>query len=214
MRRLLLTLIVVVALTAAGAALAANRASASYVRSIVPNVGVGGVKLGDSLPAVHRRLGGRGPQVTGVANSGDGEDWIWGVAAGSKYSIGPQDALTVEYGWVNGKPGPVSFLSTPGAWGIAGTDIVAGEHGNIAALRRFFGKRLLGPYIVGPPLGKDHSSAVYYELPGRYLGRRVHTLFNTSTYPADADEFLGVSVSFCVETALFRDANDIPCHTA
>jgi len=213
MRRLLFTLVVAVALTTAAAALPANQASAGYVPSVVPNVSVGGVKLGDPLPAVHRALGGPGPADTGIANSGQTEYWNWGPAR-SNDPMGPPEALTVVYGWINGKPGPVSFLSTPGPWGIAGTNVVAGKHGNIAALRRFFGKRLLGPYIVGPPLGKDHSSAVYYELPGRYLGRRVHTVFDSSTYKADADEFLGVSVSFCVETALFRYGNDIPCHGA
>jgi hypothetical protein len=126
----------------------------------------------------------------------------------------PVDALDVDYAWVNGKPGPVSFLGTPGAWTIAGTNIVSRTHGDVAALRRFYGKRLLGPYVGSPPTGIDGSAAVYYELHGRYLGRPVHTVFRTTTYRALADEILSVSVSFCVTTDLFRNAQDYPCHTA
>jgi hypothetical protein len=180
---------------------------------IVPSIGLGGVKLGESLSDVHKQLGGRGPADTGGANSGHSEDWQWGTI-GANDPMGPLDALTVEYAWVNGKPGGASLLATPGAWAIAGTNIVSHKHGDVAALRGLYGKRLLGPYVVGPSTGKGGSSAVYYELPGRYLGRRVHTLFETTTYQPLHDEFFAVSVSFCVKTALFRSALDIPCHAA
>jgi len=215
MWRSLLALIAVAALsTATVASVQPNRvASASgYVSVIVPNIGVGGVKLGESLSDVHKQLGGRGPEDAGYADSGYGEDWQWGTLVPTD-PMGPLDALEVEYALVNGKPGAASLLATPGAWAIAGTNIVSNKHGNLAALRRFYGKRLLGPYVVGPPTGKDGGSAVYYELPGRYLGRRVHTLFDTATYQLH-DEFWAVSVSFCVKTALFRSALDIPCHAA
>jgi hypothetical protein len=214
MRRLLFALVAVAALSTAAAAIAQHEHSAGgYVRVIVPNVGISGVNLGESLSAVHRKLGARGPESTGTADSGFGEDWQWQTIAPND-PMGPHDALTVEYAWANGKPGSASLLATPGAWTIAGTNIVSHTHGNLAALRRFYGKRLLGPYVVGPATGKDGSSAVYYELPGRYLGRRVHTVFGTTTYRPDADEFFSVSVSFCVQTALFRSALDIPCHPA
>jgi hypothetical protein len=216
MWRLLLALIAVAALsTATVASTQPNRVASanSYVSVIVPNIGVGGVKLGESLSDVHKQLGGRGPEATGYADSGYGEDWQWGTSVPND-PMAPVDALEVEFAWVNGKPGAASLLATPGAWAIAGTNIVSHRHGNLAALRRFYGKRLLGPFVVGPPTGKDGSSAVYYELPGRYLGRPVHTLFETTTYQPLHDEFLAVSVSFCVKTALFRSALDIPCHAA
>jgi hypothetical protein len=209
-------LIAVAVLSTATAACAQlNRvASASgYVSVIVPNIGLGGVKLGESVSDVHKQLGGRGPASTGWADSGHSEDWQWGAIAADD-PLGPLDALTVEYAWVNGKPGGASLLVTPGAWAIAGTNIVSHKHGDVAALRRFYGKRLLGPYVVGPATGKGGSSGVYYELPGRYLGRRVHTLFETTTYQPFRDEFFAVSVSVCVKTALFRSAFDIPCHAA
>jgi len=210
-----LALFAVAALSTAPAVIAQAKvvSADSYVPVIVPNVGLGGVKLGESLSDVHKQLGGSGPLDTGSANSGDGEDWQWGTFVPTD-PMGPLDALRVEYAYVNGKPGPASLLATASAWAIAGTNIVSNKHGNLAALRRFYGKRLLGPYVVGPPTGKDGSSAIYYELPGRYLGRRVHTLFETTTYKPLADEFLAVSVSFCVKTALFRSAHDIPCHAA
>jgi hypothetical protein len=215
MWRLLLVLFAVVALSTTVALIARAEvvSAGSYVPVIVPNVGLGGLKLGESLSDVHKQLGGSGPVSTGIANSGEGESWLWGRFAPTD-PAGPLVGLTVEYAYVNGKPGPVSLLGTGSPWALAGTTIVSIKHGNLAALRRYYGKRLLGPYVVGPPTGKDGSSAVYYELPGRYLGRRVHTLFETTTYRPLADEFLAVSVSFCVKTALFRSALDIPCHAA
>lgn len=212
MRRSLFTLIAVAALSTGAAAGAQPQQVVShtgYARSIVPNVGIGGVTLGESLSDVHRMLG--QAQTVGDADSGLGEYWRWGLPPDGQMGP-PADALTVEYAWVDGKPGPASLLQTPGAWTIAGTNIVSGTRGNVAELRRYYGKRLLGPYVVGPSTGKGHSSLAYYELPGRYLGRRVHTLFASTTYRSDADEFLGVSVSFCVKKALFRSVFDIPCH--
>lgn len=215
MWRSLLALIAVAGLSTATAAIAQPERVVSaegYVRVIVPNVGMGGVALGELLSEVHKQLG-LGPLSTGSPNSGYGEYWQWGTYVPND-AMGPLDALNAGYAWVNGKPGPASFLATPGAWAIAGTNIVSHKHGDLAALRLFYGKRLLGPYVVGPPTGKDGSSAVYYELPGRYLGRPVHTLFDTTTYRPLRDEFFGVSVSFCVKTPLFRNALDIPCHAA
>ena len=144
--------------TAAGAQPHRVASASSYVSVIVPNIGMGGVKLGESLADVHKQLGGRGPANTGFADSGHSEEWDWGTIAAND-PLGPLDALTVEYAWVNGKPGGASLLATPGAWAIAGTNIVSHKHGNVAALRSFYGKRLLGPYVVGPPTGKGGPSA-------------------------------------------------------
>jgi hypothetical protein len=216
MWRWLLPLIAVAALSTATAAVAQPEqvvSAKSYVRMIVPNVGMGGVTLGESLSGVHKQLGGSGPLSTGDGDSGFNESWQWGALIQNDL-MAPLDALTVDYAWVNGKPGPTSLLLTPGAWTIAGTNVVSHKHGDLAALRRFYGKRLLGPYVVRPPSGENGSSAVYYELPGRYLGRPVHTLFMSTNSPPLADEFFAVSVSFCVKIALFRSASDIPCHAA
>jgi hypothetical protein len=181
-----------------------------FTRSIVPGVGMGGVTLGESLTEVHRQLG-AGLVFTGDGPGGYGEYWQWDAVRGLYL---PVDALNVDYAYVDGKPGPLSFLATPGGWTISGTNIVPRAHGDLTALRRFYGKRLLGPYIGSPPTGRDGSAGVYYELPGRYLGRAVHTVFETTTYRPLADEILSVVVSFCVATPLFRDAQDYPCHRA
>jgi len=205
-----------VALAALGAAAtgwvfiggAAAGGSMSLVRTIVPGVGIGGVTLGTPLPAVHRRLG--TPIFTGDGDT-YGEYWQWTKTPANL--IGPVEAITVDYPYVDGKPGGVTFVSTPGAWMIAGTGIRSYEHGDLAALRRFYGSRLLGPFTDGPPTGKDGSQGLYYELPGRFMGRPVHTVFRTATYPPVADEIQEVTVSFCGTGMLgSMSSEDVPCH--
>jgi hypothetical protein len=213
MWRSLFAVVVVAALSNAAVASGQPKRAVSansYVRLIIPNVGVGGVRLGESLSDVHNQLG-RGLSDTGIGSDGNSEYWLWATTATNDL-MGPLDALTVDYAYIDGKPGPASLLATPGAWAVSGTAIVSHRHGSLAALRRFYGKRLLGPYLVGPPAPRGGSSDAYYELPGRYLGRPVHTLFETTTYKPLADEIVAVTVSFCVTTPLFRSALDIACH--
>lgn len=178
-------------------------------RVIVPGVGIGGIKLGTSQASVHARLG--VAQSTGFGNLFD-EYYAWGVP-NPRQPLGPLDNLNVSYPYRgNNALGGTAFLATSGAWPIAGTGAVNRRPGDVALLRRMYGPRLKGPYIVGPATGKDGSSRVYYELLGRYQGRTVHTLFDTTTLPAYANEIFEVSVSFCQTGPLNIVADDVLCH--
>jgi hypothetical protein len=195
--------------TAAAPASAGATSKSALERVIVPGVGIGGIKLGTSQASVHARLG--TAQMTGDGNLFD-EYYEWGVP-NPRQPLGPLDNLSVSYPYQGHNAlGGTAFLATSGAWSIAGTGAVSGRQGDVALLRRVYGPLLKGPYIVGPATGKDGSSRVYYELPGRYQGRTVHTLFDTTTLPAYANEILEVSVSFCQTGPLNIVADDVPCH--
>ena len=110
------------------------------------------------------------------------EYYAWGLP-NPRQPLGPLDNLNVSYPYQgNNALGGTAFLATSGAWPI------------------------------GPATGKDGSSRVYYELLGRYRGRTVHTLFDTTTLPAYANEILEVSVSFCQTGPLDIAADDVLCH--
>jgi hypothetical protein len=194
------------AVVALGVALsvAASPATPALERTIVPGVGIGGITLGATKAEVNARLG--TPMSTGTSDMGlFDETRLWGPPI----PLGGTQELDVTYAVTRtGATSGAAFISTPADWMIAGTGVVSHRHGDVAALWRAYGPRLKGPYSIPPPLGETGASQVYYELPGRYRGRRVHTLFRTVSLAKYADEVMWVTVSFCGSKA----PEDPACH--
>jgi hypothetical protein len=197
-----------IAVVALGLALgvAASPATPALERTIVPGVGMGGITLSATKAEVNARLG--NPRSTGTTAMGlFAETRIWGPPS----VLGPTQELDVTYALTRtGATAGAAFISTPADWTMAGTGVVSHRHGDVAALRRAYGARLKGPYSIPPALGETGASQVYYELPGRYRGHQVHTLFRTVSLAKYADEILWVTVSFCGSNA----PEDVACHAA